>query len=151
MRTESPRRCVAAFLCGATLAVVAAANASNPLTITRIEIIGNRRIQRDTLLARIFSRPGDPYSPKRSGGISRLCGIRNSSKTFASKSRTIRDNPNGQIVVFYVTERPIIRRIEYKGNKSVTESDILDAFKDRRSDFRLRASSIPRKSSTPRW
>src|ERR1700741_5461670 len=30
--------------------------------IQRIEFIGNRRIQRDTLLARIFSRPGDPYN-----------------------------------------------------------------------------------------
>ena len=31
-------------------------------TIDRIEFQGNRRIQRDTLLARIFSRPGDPYT-----------------------------------------------------------------------------------------
>ena len=31
-------------------------------TIERIEFVGNRRIARDTLLARIFSRQGDPYS-----------------------------------------------------------------------------------------
>src|SRR4029077_10865266 len=30
--------------------------------IQRIDFVGNRRIQRDTLLARIFSRAGDPYT-----------------------------------------------------------------------------------------
>ena len=33
--------------------------------ITRIDFIGNRRVQRDTLLARIFSRPGDPYTVRK--------------------------------------------------------------------------------------
>ena len=35
---------------------------ASPYVIERIEFIGNHRVQRDTLLARIFSRPGDPYS-----------------------------------------------------------------------------------------
>ncbi len=46
-------------------------------------------------------------------------------KIFGSKSRTIRA-PNGKIVIFHVKERPIIRRIVYQGNKSISESDILD-------------------------
>jgi len=40
--------------------------------------------------------------------------------------------PNGRIVIFYVVEKPIIDRIEYKGIKSITESDILNALKDER-------------------
>ena len=39
------------------------------------------------------------------------------------------NRPNGKIVIFHVVERPTIRKIEYRGNKSITESDILDAFK----------------------
>jgi outer membrane protein insertion porin family len=35
-------------------------------------------------------------------------------------------------VVFILRERPIIDRIEYKGIKSITDSDILAAFKDER-------------------
>jgi outer membrane protein insertion porin family len=42
------------------------------------------------------------------------------------------DLPNGKIVVFILSERPIIDRIEYKGIKSITESDILNAFKGER-------------------
>ena len=40
--------------------------------------------------------------------------------------------PNGKIVIFIVSEKPTIGRIEYKGIKSITESDILNAFKDER-------------------
>ena len=49
------------------------------------------------------------------------------------------------MVVFYVTERPIIRRIEYKGNKSITESDILDAFKDKKVGLSVESQFDPTK------
>ncbi len=55
------------------------------------------------------------------------------------------DNPNGKTVVFYVTERPIIRRIEYKGNKSITESDILDAFKEKKVGLSVESQFDPTK------
>jgi outer membrane protein insertion porin family len=42
-------------------------------------------------------------------------------------------------------ERPIIRRIEYKGNKSVTESDILDAFKDKKVGLSVESQFDPTK------
>jgi len=40
----------------------AAPGAGPQYVIERIEFVGNRRVQRDTLLARIFSRAGDPYT-----------------------------------------------------------------------------------------
>ena len=53
------------------------------------------------------------------------------------------DRPDGKILVFYVSERPIIRRIEYKGNKSITESDILDAFKDKKVGLSVESQFDP--------
>ena len=44
-----------------------------------------------------------------------------------------------------MTERPIIRRIEYKGNKSVSESDILDAFKDKKVGLSVESQFDPTK------
>ena len=44
-----------------------------------------------------------------------------------------------------MTERPIIRRIEYKGNKSITESDILDAFKDKKVGLTVESQFDPTK------
>jgi outer membrane protein insertion porin family len=113
--------------------------------ITRIEFDGNRRVQRDTLLARIFSRPGDPYSVE---ALRRDFQALWNTEFFEDIRLEVQDDPNrpnGKIVIFYVKERPIIRRIEYKGNKSITESDILDAYKDRKVGLSVESQFDPTK------
>jgi outer membrane protein insertion porin family len=113
--------------------------------ITRIEFDGNRRVQRDTLLARIFSRPGDPYNPD---ALRRDFQALWNTEFFEDIRLEVQDDPNqpnGKIVIFYVKERPIIRRIEYKGNKTITESDILDAYKDRKVGLSVESQFDPTK------
>jgi outer membrane protein insertion porin family len=113
--------------------------------IEKIEFIGNRRIQRDTLLARIFSRAGDPYSPE---AVRRDFQALWNTQFFEDIRLEVEDSPNApnaKLLVFYVTERPIIRRIEYKGNKSITESDILDAFKDKKVGLSVESQFDPTK------
>ncbi len=114
-------------------------------TIDRIDFVGNRRIQRDTLLARIFSRAGDPLTEE---AIHRDFQALWNTQFFEDIRLEVEDdpnNPNGKILVYYVTERPIIRRIEYKGNKSVTESDILDRFKERKVGLSVESQFDPTK------
>ena len=36
---------------------------TTPQTIDQIRVIGNRRIPRETILARLFTHPGDTYDP----------------------------------------------------------------------------------------
>jgi len=113
--------------------------------IEKIEFIGNRRIQRDTLLARIFSRPGDPYTPE---AVRRDFQALWNTQFFEDVRLEVEDSanePNAKLLVFYVTERPIIRRIEYKGNKSITESDILDAFKEKKVGLSVESQFDPTK------
>ncbi len=86
--------------------------------IERIEFIGLRRIQRDTLLARIFSRPGDPYNPDALRRDFQALWNTQFFEDIRLEVENSPDQPNGKIILFYVSERPIIRRIEYKGNKS---------------------------------
>jgi outer membrane protein insertion porin family len=114
-------------------------------TIQRIEFVGNRRIQRETLLARIFSRPGDPYSEE---GVRRDFQALWNTQFFEDIRLEVEDSPdqpNQKIIVYYVKERPIIRRIEYKGNKSISESDILDAFKDKKVGLTVESPFDPTK------
>jgi len=114
-------------------------------SIQKIEFIGNRRVQRDTLLARIFSRPGDPYSEE---AVRRDFQALWNTQFFEDVRLEVEDSPdeaNAKIIVFYVQERPIIRRIEYKGNKSITESDILDAFKDKKVGLSVESQFDPTK------
>ncbi len=64
-------------------------------------------------------------------------------KTSGSRFRTPPISPTPRSSFFIVTERPIIRRIEYKGNKSVSESDILDRFKDRKVGLSIESQFDP--------
>ncbi len=101
----------------------------NPYTIERIDFFGNRRIRRDVLQARIFSHAGDPFSE---AALDRDYHALWNTGYFDDVQISVEsspDNPNKKIVTFTVKERPTIRRIVYKGNKSVSESDILDALK----------------------
>lgn len=113
--------------------------------IERIEFIGLRRIQRDTLLARIFSRSGDPYNPDALRRDFQALWNTQFFEDIRLEVEDSPDQPNGKIVLFYVSERPIIRRIEYKGNKSITESDILDAFKDKKVGLSVESQFDPTK------
>ncbi len=113
--------------------------------IQRIEFVGNRRVPRNTLLEHIFSRQGDPYSED---AVRRDYQALWNTQFFEDIRLEVEDSPdmpNGKIIVFYVTERPIIRRIEYKGNKSITESDILDAFKDKKVGLTVESPFDPTK------
>ena len=144
--------CLLAFLCPSVRAQQlpatqqpAGSTNTQQAVIERIEFVGNRRIQRETLMARIFSRPGDPYNPEAVRRDFRALWNTQFFEDIRLEVENSPDNPNGKILVFYVQERPTIRNINYKGNKSVSESDILDAFKDRKVDLSVESRFDPTK------
>src|SRR5207244_8955310 len=53
------------------------------------------------------------------------------------------DGPNHKTVVFEVKERPQIRRIRYDGINSVSESDILDRFKEKKVGLTVESQFDP--------
>ncbi len=113
--------------------------------IERIQFEGNRRIRSETLQARIFTRQGDPYIVER---LQRDFQALWNTEYFEDIRLEVQDspnNPNGKIVIFHVVERPIIRRIEYHGLKSVTESDVLTAFKDHKVGLAVEDAFDPTK------
>jgi outer membrane protein insertion porin family len=117
----------------------------NAPIIDRIDFQGNRRIRTETLQARIFSRKGDPYNED---AMRRDFQALWNTQYFEDIRLEVQDspnNPNAKIVIFYVVERPIIRRIEYRGIKSITESDILDRFKDRKVGLSVEGQFDPTK------
>jgi outer membrane protein insertion porin family len=111
--------------------------------IQRIEIVGNRRIPRDTLKARIFSREGDPYNEDLLRRDFQALWNTQFFEDIRLEVEESPDRPNAKIVLFYVKERPVIRRIEYKGIKSVTESEILERFKDRKVGLSVESQFDP--------
>ncbi len=113
--------------------------------IQRIEFIGNRRVRNDTLKARIFSREGDVYNEDT---LRRDFQALWNTQFFEDIKLRVEDSPdvaNGKIIIFEVKERPIIRRIRYDGIHSVSESDILDRFKERKVGLTVESQFDPTK------
>lgn len=112
--------------------------------VERIEFEGNRRIRRDTLLARIFTRPGDPYNEE---GLRRDFQALWNTQFFEDVKLRVEDGekPGGKVIIFDVTERPVIRRIRYDGIHSISESDILDRFKEKKVGLTVESQFDPTK------
>jgi outer membrane protein insertion porin family len=113
--------------------------------IERIEFYGNRRIRSDTLKARIFTREGDPYNEET---LRRDFQALWNTQFFEDVKLRVEDSPDradGKIIIFDVKERPQIRRIRYDGNHSISESDILDRFKERKVGLSVESPFDPTK------
>jgi outer membrane protein insertion porin family len=103
-----------------------AVEAQQPQTIEQIRVIGNRRIPKETILARLFTHPGDTYDPV---SIERDFNSLWNTAYFENLRIEREDSEKGIILNIFVKEKPTIREINYKGNNSVSNSDILDRFK----------------------
>ncbi len=95
-------------------------------TIDQIRVIGNRRIPRETILARLFTHPGDTYDPI---SIERDFNSLWNTGYFEDLRIEREDTEKGVILNVFVRERPTIREINYKGLNTVSVSDVLDRFK----------------------
>ena len=94
--------------------------------ISDISVTGNRRIPKDTILSRIFTKPGDIYD------VSALERDFNSlwNTGYFEDIKFLREQtPKGWRIIVQVSEKPTIREISYVGTSSVSNSDILDRFK----------------------
>jgi outer membrane protein insertion porin family len=114
--------------------------------IVRIEFHGNRRIRKETLKARMFTREGDILNEE---SLRRDFMALWNTQFFEDVKLVLEDaplGPNGEerkVVVFELRERPIIRRIQYQGLHSVSESDILDRFKERKVGLTVESQLDP--------
>jgi len=100
--------------------------------VENVDVIGNRRLRKDDIIYYIQTRPGDPYNPaqvERDLQAILALGFFNKVGTRV----TVEDGPRGGVnITFVVIELPIIRDIQFEGLKSVSESDVLKTFREKR-------------------
>jgi len=120
-------------------------NGQPRFVIDRIDFVGNRRIRSDTLKARIFSREGDVYNEETLRRDFQALWNTQFFEDVKLRVEDSADRPNGKIIIFDVKERPVIRRIRYDGIHSVSESDILDRFKERKVGLTVESQFDPTK------
>jgi outer membrane protein insertion porin family len=120
-------RIVALLLfCGSSLIAWAQQDTAQPNTIVAIRVLGNRRIPKETVLARLFTHQGDTYDPAT---IERDFNSLWNTGYFENLQIAREDGPKGITLDVIVKEKPTIREINYKGLNSVSTSDVLDRFK----------------------
>ena len=99
---------------------------STPQVLCPVQVVGNRRIPKESVLARLFSRPGDQYDPAI---VERDFNSLWNTGYFDDVRIERVDDPNCVQLIVYVRERPTIGEINYKGLSSFSVSDALDRFK----------------------
>jgi outer membrane protein insertion porin family len=148
VRTSISRAWAAAGrLARVSLVLALAAGAASALaqtsdTISEIRVIGNRRIPKETIVARMFTHPGDTFDPI---SIERDFNSLWNTSYFEDLRIEREDSERGIILNVFVREKPTIRDIAYKGNNSVTNSDILDRFKKEKVGLSVESQYDPTK------
>ncbi|MGH9799177.1 MAG: POTRA domain-containing protein, partial [Blastocatellia bacterium] len=115
-----------------------------------VEIRGNRRIPRESILYYVQSKPQDRFDlglAQRDLQAVLQMGLFDPLGT----RLYVEDGPRGgKIIIFQVKEYPIIRDLQYRNMKSVTESEVLTRFKERRTQVSKESQFDPAKANGAR-
>src|SRR5579884_3663622 len=110
--------------------------------IEAIDFRGARRVPQDTLRAMIFTKAGDKYDEE---SLHRdFMALWNTGR-FDDITMEREAGQRGWIVRFVLVERRIVRSIKYDGMKSITVSEILDRFKERKVGLSVESQYDPNK------
>jgi len=124
-RTTGRAGALAVILVTLLIVGLQSARAQNDV-ISEIYPTGNRRIPAETIKARIFTKPGDIYDP---AALERDFNSLWNTGYFEDIKFLREQTPKGWRIIVEVKEKPTIREINYTGLSSVSNSDVLDRFK----------------------
>jgi outer membrane protein insertion porin family len=111
--------------------------------IEAIEFRGARRLPQDTLRVLISTKKGDIYNED---DVRRDFMALWNSGHFDDIHLETEQGPGGGLILRYIiTERRVVRSINYEGNKSLTVSEILDRFKERKVGLAVESQYDPNK------
>ncbi|MGB4704730.1 MAG: outer membrane protein assembly factor BamA [Candidatus Saccharicenans sp.] len=96
--------------------------------IERIEVYGNERISRETIIYYLSSREGDYYNEAL---LKRDFKVLWSTGFFANLRIEEENGVRGKIVKIYVEENPVIKSVIFRTGKKVKESDIVNKLKEK--------------------
>jgi outer membrane protein insertion porin family len=123
------RYCATAISLFLALILLAGMCAAQQGVIESIVIHGNRRIPAETIRARMFTKAGDVYDQ---AALERDFNSLWNTGYFDDLRIEREASTKGWIIHVYVKEKPTIREIKYVGLSSVSQSDVLDKFKERK-------------------
>jgi outer membrane protein insertion porin family len=103
-----------------------AAPSATPQILCPVQVIGNRRIPKESVLARTYLQPGDVYDP---AAVEQTFNSLWNTGYFDDVRIERVDEPKCVQLLIYVREKPTIRAVNYVGLNSFSVSDALERFK----------------------
>ena len=97
-------------------------------TVERIEIVGNDRVTKETVLYYISAREGDDFNEDL---LKKDFRVLWSTGFFANVRIERADGTKGKIIRIVVEENPVIKAVVYKTGKKVKEDDIVNKLKEK--------------------
>lgn len=92
--------------------------------ILKIHVEGNKNVRERVILAEVKTKKGDFYNPDAlRKDVQAVYGLGH----FDDVTVDLQDAPGGVNVTFHVVEKPMIKRIDFKGNKKLSASKLRDA------------------------
>ena len=115
-----------------------------------MEIRGNRRIPKESILYYVQSKPQDRFDLALAQRDLQQILQMGLFDPLATKLFLEDGTRGGKIIIFQVKEYPIIRALEYRGMKSATESEVLTRWKERRVQVSKESQFDPAKANGAR-
>jgi outer membrane protein insertion porin family len=106
--------------CG-VLPVLAGAAEQAGVTVTAIEIRGNKRIELPAIAGRLTLKPGDPYTPENVRGQIKILY---ETGFFEDVQVETESGANGVALAFLVREKPFITEIVFDGNQALSNDKL---------------------------
>ena len=138
------RRALLTLALGLGVATGAAAQdpASLPV-VDSVNVQGNQFLDPGTLLFYVSTKPGERYDERRlKDDFRRLWDTGFLDDLVLS----VTDGPKGKIVVFRVLERKRVQIVDFRGNKSVSTTDIEEELKKREAGLKIDTFFDPAKA-----
>ena len=111
-------------------------------TLCQPQVVANRRIPKESILARMVSHQGDLYDPLV---VERDFNSLWNTGYFDDVRIERVDKPECVQLIVYVREKPTIREINYKGVNAVSQSDILERLKKEKVGLSVESQYDPTK------
>jgi outer membrane protein insertion porin family len=99
--------------------------------VLKITTEGNKNVRERVILAQVKTKKNDTYDPdKLRKDVQAIYGL----GSFEDVTLDVTDVSGGVIVIFNVVEKPVIKKIDFKGNKKVGSSKLRDGLSLKESD-----------------
>ena len=133
---------VAAFVPAPAQELAPAAPAAAPI-VESVSVQGNQFLEPETLLFYVSTKPGERYDERRLKDDFRRLWDTGFLEDLVLR---VNDGAKGKAVIFHVWERKRIQIVDFRGNKSITTTNIEDELKKKEAVLKIDTFFDPAKA-----